>query len=416
MFENNLPEAKRKLGAKIICSIELLSPVHIGSGIKLSRGLDFLSENSSTIIISPSILMDYLRSDREELENFISGGYKLQMLKHLPEGRKYNVKCNSSDILQFERNGNSLPYLPGSSIKGALRTILFKCFLMGMDKEDRCRLLESINPKNKESADKEITKKIFGNLPNNNFMRILQIGDAMFEEGSMELFKIYIMNMTDSSKPCFAWKNVRRKLNTLSPNDATPVHAEMLQAGSAANFSIKIENFLFENPQAIAELGFASRKLTIENLSEEVNRYSREMLESELKFFQSFKNPLLRHLEAELARIMETIPPENSEQSKKEMVLRLGWGTGWKSMTGNWIDEQSLKIIRPDMQLGRAGMPFPKTRKIIFEDNEPAQVPGWVKIRLNSAIKEESVKQATVQEEDVFKKLSANFRVTLQRK
>ena len=30
----------------------------------------------------------------------------------------------------------------------------------------------------------------------------------------------------------------------------------------------------------------------------------------------------------------------------------------------------------------QTGMPFPKTRRVIFEDNQPASLPGWVMLEV----------------------------------
>ncbi len=41
-IDDKIKSAKQKLGEKIPCSIEVLTPVHIGSGVKLAEGIDFI--------------------------------------------------------------------------------------------------------------------------------------------------------------------------------------------------------------------------------------------------------------------------------------------------------------------------------------------------------------------------------------
>jgi len=70
-------------------------------------------------------------------------------------------------------------------------------------------------------------------------------------------------------------------------------------------------------------------------------------------------------------------------------VMSIGWGGGLLSKTP-WIDkdqdgEQYNQILR-NVPLYRkaidSGMPFPKTRRIVFQENKPASLPGWVFLEL----------------------------------
>ena len=68
-------------------------------------------------------------------------------------------------------------------------------------------------------------------------------------------------------------------------------------------------------------------------------------------------------------------------------VLSIGWGGGLlgKSAYVQTEDEPYRQILRHMPLYQRAiqsGMPFPKTRKIIFENNEPASLPGWVLLEI----------------------------------
>jgi CRISPR-associated protein Csm5 len=66
------------------------------------------------------------------------------------------------------------------------------------------------------------------------------------------------------------------------------------------------------------------------------------------------------------------------------MVIRLGWGSGWKHMTGDYLerDKDILEKIRMNFRLGRPGMPFPKSRKIAFQNGKPIFPFGWIKLEV----------------------------------
>ena len=65
------------------------------------------------------------------------------------------------------------------------------------------------------------------------------------------------------------------------------------------------------------------------------------------------------------------------------LLLSIGWGGGLLSKTA-WLDkdtEEHRKILGILPLYSRAistGMPFPKTRRIVFQENKPATLPGWV--------------------------------------
>jgi CRISPR-associated protein Csm5 len=63
-------------------------------------------------------------------------------------------------------------------------------------------------------------------------------------------------------------------------------------------------------------------------------------------------------------------------------VLSLGWGSGLLAKSG-WLEtddaayRQVLKQIPLYARAAETGMPFPKTRRIVFLQNQPAALPGW---------------------------------------
>jgi CRISPR-associated protein Csm5 len=68
-------------------------------------------------------------------------------------------------------------------------------------------------------------------------------------------------------------------------------------------------------------------------------------------------------------------------------VLSLGWGGGMlsKISVGDTADPSYRSILRHVSGYQKAvqtGLPFPKTRRIVFEDGRPAHLPGWVLLEL----------------------------------
>jgi len=67
-------------------------------------------------------------------------------------------------------------------------------------------------------------------------------------------------------------------------------------------------------------------------------------------------------------------------------LVSIGWGGGLLSKTP-WIekDDQYQQILRNVPLYRRAidsGLPFPKTRRIVFQENKPVSLPGWALIEI----------------------------------
>jgi hypothetical protein len=63
----------------------------------------------------------------------------------------------------------------------------------------------------------------------------------------------------------------------------------------------------------------------------------------------------------------------------------LGWGTGLYGKAG-WLrfdDENCRRLLAQQPEYARAlrtGLPFPKTRQIVFAGNQPSALPGWCRL------------------------------------
>jgi CRISPR-associated protein Csm5 len=68
-------------------------------------------------------------------------------------------------------------------------------------------------------------------------------------------------------------------------------------------------------------------------------------------------------------------------------IINLGWGAGLlgKAAFLDTEDEEYRKILRTlpfYSKAIRSGLPFPKTRRIVFEENQPASLPGWARLEM----------------------------------
>ncbi len=406
-----------RLGEKIPCTVETLTPLHIGSGAVLTNEFDFVKNGFSVSIVRQSDLLKYLEENEEEFENFQNNNFKLSALKSLPqEKRKYYFNVIGNEIREFERDGFGVPYIPGSSIKGALRSVLLNHFIDSLDREKLNELL--LLGRKREFAAKFLLQKIFGKNPNSDFMRTIEVFDAHFDEYDIDLYNAYVLSLNGSND--FGWKNLRKRFNAKNIKNATPIVAEYINPRTKTNFSLKFDKFVLSNieyPNSISSLY---------ELAEITNNYAKKYLEEEREFFVKINSrKKLDSVIKQIEELVSSIPSDNNS-----MLLKIGWGGGWKAMTGNYIeDEALLNNVRQKFKLGKKGFDiFPKTRRIIFDEDVPKYLSGWVKITFNDKMEikkkdmrneentvriDESNKTGTVlSEDDIRAKLSNFGRVT----
>ena len=75
----------------------------------------------------------------------------------------------------------------------------------------------------------------------------------------------------------------------------------------------------------------------------------------------------------------------STARAKGSCLLPLGWGGGLTTKSA-WLDSSNAdyrRILEQFAIYNRAlatSLPFPKTRKIVFLNNKPATLPGWVEL------------------------------------
>ncbi|MGQ9847990.1 MAG: RAMP superfamily CRISPR-associated protein, partial [Bacteroidales bacterium] len=390
-----------------------------GSGVKLAKDIDFITTRDTVTIVPQAELMKYFESNPDEMQKFIDENYKLDKIKIGDLGKKYQINGeNVSSIAEFERNGFGKPYIPGSSIKGAIRTILLRKRFNELSPNEQTNLLRQVNSTKKEWASEPIVKKLLGGSSNENLMRVLEIFDAEFNEVSLE--KVLILSLSNEEATAYKWKKMGRDaVNQDDPFQASYIFVEALPIGAKGYSSISLSNFLFNNPEAKQQLKFSEPSLSdFGSFIKTINKYSLEKLNKEKTFFQRLNSSKKLN---ELIKNIDTLITETNKHQKDEMILRLSWGSGWLGMTGDYLDDNWLSIFRKRYG-GRQGMGkpefkiFPKTRRIVFDKNEPKYLTGWIKIKLNDKPSSKVNEVKNDEQQDPMELLKQKFKVTESKK
>ena len=95
----------------------------------------------------------------------------------------------------------------------------------------------------------------------------------------------------------------------------------------------------------------------------------------------------LPRLQQSIAKLREDLAAV--ESAERSCILCMGWGGGFvsKSSFANTDNEHFrtlLKSVPAVARVIRNDVPFPKTRRVIFAAGQPAYLPGWVRLDLES--------------------------------
>jgi CRISPR-associated protein Csm5 len=276
-------------------------------------------------------------------------------------------------------SGASGPYLPATSIKGALRTgMLFSQWRDGMMGELLKRLEgERTRPRPGEMAEERTLGSSGGNR-----MRIVGAGDSGVIDVSQ--FKVYLLR-TSTLQPrpggfTLAWKQTPRgAVDAARVDDSTPAFAEMVVPGTV--FSGRWEEHAFLLQPEVRRSMRWPESLNRARIFEAANAYAASLLAVQRQYAAwTGLAELDRNLVALEARLEEV-------RANGGCLLALGWGGGLTTKSA-WLDASNAdyrEILSQFALYNRAlasNLPFPKTRKIVFLGNQPATLPGWAQLTI----------------------------------
>ena len=362
--------------------ISIESPIHIGSGDKLDS-LDFVVQNGKVSVIEFDKVLSEMKNKEmdtlilyDEIEQF---GKRFDFRKFLGRYRidigevsKYFLsyqKAPRGSIMTFLKDAFNTPLIPGSSIKGAIRTALAWYFLKDEDTARIEKVLRNPNEFRKEKGKKIEDLIFYGKErePNFDLNKAISITDAYLQSyDQLEVVPCKVFTTTR--------ENTLRLRNTFFLEAVMPSPQIGMTKISLNQYFLKVKS---------SELGFKKEKVNLlKKFPEICNEFSKELIECELEFFENYGLSELVQFYKELLRVFP--------QTNKEFLLKLGSGTGWISMTIGLLLRKNpclLKDIRKEFRLGkRRNSPFyveefPKTRKIIAELDKPKYPMGWVRFK-----------------------------------
>jgi CRISPR-associated protein Csm5 len=388
--------------------VETLTPLHIGSGRTLLSDTEYLyfSETHTVSVIDEHKILSIIGS--ENIDQWVhiieKGSGLLDYLKKRSSSKvilpsqtdkrllnvngKSNPTSGNSGIREQLFSGNGQPILPGSSLKGAIRTaMLNRAILKNPSNAKRINdFKEEKTRTNYRTGQKEVQiqykgvrleKKYFGRDPNHDIFRMLRVGDTHFTE--TECILAETLNETGTGQEI---------------KHSVQQHIECIPASQSALCGIQIPQDLIKEvekrPDVLSKMKGIESIKTLPLIFGQINAHSKNHIEQEIKKYELLDLPIQADSYVEtLKDILESY----QNLSENECILRVGFGTGYLSMTGGWPIDQWKNTPDIDYKnemndLATAvrrnpkynGMALPKSRKIVL-----GGIPlGFIKLKLLS--------------------------------
>jgi CRISPR type III-A-associated RAMP protein Csm5 len=381
-------------------SIEAISPLHIGSGEKLQKDMDFILVSKQIHILHRQRLFNEIqklgKTGVVEFNDAVEDGLMADWIKKkglLDKVRAYTVPSGTNrlprDISAQLRDGFGRPLVPGSSLKGSMRTAIIS-HLARADKNRSCLQqaidLHSKKPlKQSKFDDNKVCRNLLGATPNENLMRGLTVGDVTFKPSDIGLKMVWIDRMisTDKMGPKF------------------PVFVESVQTGARGRGQLSFDLYL--SKADLREKCFAFKMhLELSVMLEAIRKITDNTIKHEIDFFEKLSGPHSH----EMGAFYRDLLVKQNALADKQILLQLGWGSGWRSMTGPLLSHADLSqnnfALRKNLKLAPKHLkyPFPKSRKAAFDNGHSVSM-GWVILTLTPI--EEERRKAEKQRQEKMK-------------
>ena len=296
------------------------------------------------------------------------------------------LKNINSFIKQINR-----PYIPGTEIKGAVRTAILYCLLLDNQdlfawlkykleefKRDYARDIATVAnnkkpnlriknnlAKSMASIESEFQNKVLCSKPGDakyDLMKFFQVGDSELLEAGKSLAISYVTPFNSSGFFKIFYEYLKPE---------TEIRLSTLSLEKGKSIKDKIDHLDFNKGQKKIVSG-------MDTILKYCYRFSKDLLEEERTFFSTHGK---QQIADQLIKIADLNAPETP-------VLRIGKDEGYNSLTIGLAVKKLDKNIYENILIHATknksydsghGGPMPKTRKIVHWNNEETTA-GWVQL------------------------------------
>lgn len=360
----------RKDIEKIQCKIMPLTNIHIGSGVELAS-YEYVIKNGVFYRIDlGEIFYNFPENVRLKLTELMEENNIIKIRKYIKDNYKeeygYSYSCkvaedvneiyeekiggaknfndeNSLTVSEFIGNYQG-KYIPGSSIKGSIRSAYIGDNFNGSYEVMRNKKISTapfIIPKEKEYLAKKIEAEILGLEelePKFDPFKNLQITDSEISKDMLKIVKLERVNLK------------KDKINMPMGNHEVMNGYLLTGNEKSLNFKINISELSFDEESEIKFKNLSKNKkgdIVLKEFKElyldsilfpALKEKSNKILEEDLKFFKEANNLVG-------VKSCEEIKNYSSQLKENEVLIKFGKGAGFNSTTLNLFNKNKKDVF-----------------------------------------------------------------------
>lgn len=306
---------------KIIISgkLRIVTPVHIGGAQEkhLQKGLDFIVENGKVYMLDERKLMSHFGINKysdalvantliELCDSINLSHFSKKVISEISGEIGVDIKTSIKNTL------SNKPIIPGSSLKGAIRSIIYNSAKEGTHRDER---------------------DVFGNISEDIF-RYMIVNDIEFNQSNYINTKTFNLK-NNGGQFAGGWKHELRSNTTDTfRSQGFTFAVESITIDDFSDFSMVLNSSSLA--LAVKNNGVKkSTKLngiftgTQESFFKMLQDYAAKYLQKELAFFTKYETDKSYLIIEQLKELIEL--------NKDAPLIRLGLGSGFHAMTGDTI-------------------------------------------------------------------------------
>lgn len=354
-------------------NISLLSPLHIGSGRELLRDYEYVTHGGKTWVINPDALLAHLQKPDGSFDERILGRPAAELLAaadfrmesgffHYVLPGQPRAQGHGAVLREQYKDAASRPYLPGTTLKGAIRTILAWHGYQEQQLQFDPREVRG----GRNWAGQSIERAIFGRDPNHDLLRALQVADSR----PVAVDRLQIINA---------------QVVTGSERMGAPIELEAVRTDTTFQTTFIIDEFL-HSEAAEQKLYFGERWQWLTRLPQIARRWGLEQLEKERDWHKVRGYHNLGRLYHDMLGLLK-----RKGLGPHQFFVQIGWGGGWHNKTLGYVlqkDTQAWERLLGDKRLSPArfrrkeGDPFPKSRRSVVANGQVMAPLGWCLVEM----------------------------------
>lgn len=324
---------------------EVLTPLHIGGASEkhAQKGLDYIQHGNQIFMVDEKKLLlaliekgkldEYsyeIAENATDIQSLLAK-YKINPAAIAVGGQSIRADRVTDDLLRtFVKNGFGKEYVPGSSMKGAVRSAMFHHF----SKEPAFRASKDI---------RQMEKTLFGEI-DHNLMRFIQLTDANIDRKAIQILNTKVMSRDKNER--VTWKHQRSGSQTQFDTVSFTTNYECVVPKSIFNFRYTVNHelaeFITKQNKTLPPHG---NLLLVKNpeiqLLEWIDSYTKSHIQKEIDFLKHNGTPettqLIQFLQTLLIKAPDTY------------LMRMAHGSGFHGITGDWqYDDHTVPLKNAD--------------------------------------------------------------------